>query len=613
VTDLRATSPAARAPLADLAGILIDELRPYEGRLRMALHIAFLCAATAVAAMMLRMPEALVACYLVFFAYKDNAGEGIAIGVGLIVAATLAIAAGIGLLALVADAPGPRFALILALTILGMFLWRASRMGPVSYALAFILAFILMLADTVPVPELLVRALLWLWLVVAVPMALLVVSNVLAGRSPLRLARRTVAQRLAVAAGLADGRAADPAPMLEAGNEEARGYLKMARLLGQVHGDAADRLAVEIDASYRALAAAAAMPGRSALAPVLRQLAGGESVAIPEGDGALPAALRLLAAARDPATRPVPPPEEKAPFFKPDAFTNPAYIQFSLKVALAVAITYVTVLGLDLFDIHTAMVTCFFVAVGTGGEVFHKSSLRIAGCLVGTLIGAFAVRLAVPHMTDAGHLFVLVFAGSFVAAWVALGSWRVQYLGWQMALAFFICVLPGSPLDFAPNTDLSDAGYRILGIVLGISVMGLVFALIWPESAQDALARETDAGLQAMAESLRGADQLEEAQTRLGAARNAAQVMAFERLGARQAGPRRLALRRRLDAARGLVRLAPALADRPGATALAGDIDRAAAGSRSAAGEGGSVAPDDDPMARATALLHDLIRKERPT
>ncbi|MGY6635094.1 MAG: FUSC family protein [Alkalilacustris sp.] len=576
------TEAAAPAPArAGLGGVLLEELRPYEGRLFMALHIAALCGATAVIAMVLRMPEALVACYLIFFAYKDNAGEGIVIGAGLIVAATVAIGVGVLLLAVLADAPGPRLATILALTFAGMFLWRASAMGPASYALAFVLAFVLMLADTVPAPELLVRAMTWLWVVVAVPMGLLVLSNILFGRSPAALARRVVAERLAAAAQALEGAGEDPARLLEEGNAEALGYVKMAGLLGELRGTDTDRMRAELDASHRilraALAEAAAGTDGRARAAELRALAeGAAAVPAPAGSGPLSEAIAALGAARDPARPPRPLAPEPAPFFKPDAFSNPAYVQFALKVALAVAITYVLVLSIELFDIHTAMVTCFFVALGTGGETFHKSSLRLAGCLIGAAMGWAATVLIVPHLTDIGHLFAVIAGGSFLAAWVSLGTWRTQYLGWQMALAFFICVLPGSPLQFGPNTELADAGYRILGILLGISVMGLIFALIWPESAEDALARETAASLRATAATLRGADRGLAAQTHLGAARLAAEVMVFERLGAHLAGPRRQALLRRLRAARGLARLAPALAGRPGAAALADEIARAA-------------------------------------
>lgn len=601
----------------------------------MATHIALLCAATAVIAMMLRMPEALVACYLIFFAYKDNAGEAIVIGVGLIFAATLAIGIGVVLLGLVIDAPLLRFALILVLTFGGMFLWRASSMGPASYALAFVLAFVLMLADTVPVPELLMRGMLWLWVVVAVPMGLLVLSSILFGRSPRTLALRVVSERLDTAARIVAGEETvqSAAHLLEEGNAEALGYVKMAQLIGEMRREPAERLRAELDTSHAILRSAVALAeSRGSATPVaetLRHLA--EGAQVETSADPLGRAIAALQAARDPNQTPRPPAPEPSAFFKPDAFTNPVYIHFALKVVLAVAITYTLVLGIDLFDIHTAIVTCFFVALGTGGEVFHKSSLRIIGCLVGSLMGALAVLYVVPHASDAGHLFFLIAFGSFAAGWVALGTWRTQYLGWQMALAFFICVLPGSPLNFAPNTDLADAGYRILGILLGIAVMGAVFALVWPESAEGAVAQETALSLQATAATLRSGntDQGLAAWTHLGAARLAAEVMGFERLGAHRAGARRRALVEQLHAARALARMAPALAGQPGSAALADEVAAAAAVAAQRAGanfardlsRGFNPQPLSSNIgegavvhvqARARALLRAIAVKETP-
>lgn len=68
---------------------------------------------------------------------------------------------------------------------------------------------------------------------------------------------------------------------------------------------------------------------------------------------------------------------------------------------------------------------------------------------------------------------------AFVAAWIAVGSERLSYAGWQMALCFFLVVLHG----FAPPAGLGAATDRIVGILAGIAVMWLVFTAIWPVSA----------------------------------------------------------------------------------------------------------------------------------
>ncbi|MCP1675364.1 putative membrane protein YccC [Natronocella acetinitrilica] len=353
------------------------------------------------------------------------------------------------------------------------------------------------------------------------------------------------------AARLAEG--GDPGPtnrLLQDGNAAAEKYIKMAGLLAQVSHEEQARLEAELTASFKlvATAQAAVAVGRPEpeLAPALRRMAEGAAPSLPAGEGPVAAAARSFAAAREavPPTAPAAS-EPKDSFLKPDAFENPVYTRFALKVLLAVFLTYALYTSIGLFEIHTAMVTCFVVALGTSGETFHKSTLRIIGCLIGAAMGAFAVYFVMPHLWDPGHLFLLIAMGSLIAGWVATGSYRVQYAGFQIALAFFICVLPGSPMDFGPNYDLSDAGYRVLGILVGISIMGLVFSSLWPERASDTRDQETEAAIEAIAEVLRGENRLESVHRHIGAARHAQEVMRFEwptpLAGAQTGATRRLA------------------------------------------------------------------------
>jgi multidrug resistance protein MdtO len=71
---------------------------------------------------------------------------------------------------------------------------------------------------------------------------------------------------------------------------------------------------------------------------------------------------------------------------------------------------------------------------------------------------------------------MLVFAGTWVAAWVAAGSPRISYAG-QIASAFYLCVIQ-EPTCY----DLEIARDRTIGIVIGNLVTFLVFTRIWPVS-----------------------------------------------------------------------------------------------------------------------------------
>jgi multidrug resistance protein MdtO len=176
-------------------------------------------------------------------------------------------------------------------------------------------------------------------------------------------------------------------------------------------------------------------------------------------------------------------------FFLPDAFSNPEHVRYAIKTTTAAMICYILYTLLDWPGIHTCLITCYIVSLGTTAETIEKLSLRIAGCLVGAAAGIAAMIFLIPHFTSIAGLIIVVFLGAFAAAWVAGGSPRISYAGYQIAFAFFLCVIQGS----APAFDLSVARDRVIGILLGNLVVYLIFANIWPVSVasriDDAAAR----------------------------------------------------------------------------------------------------------------------------
>ena len=164
----------------------------------------------------------------------------------------------------------------------------------------------------------------------------------------------------------------------------------------------------------------------------------------------------------------------------PDAFTNPAHVHFALKVTFAAMFCYIVYEAIDWSGIHTALITCTFIALESTEATLYKGTLRIVGCVIGGALALFSIVFLMPHMETIASLVVLVACASAIAGWVATGSQRISYAGLQLAFAFFYSVFQG----YAPDTDLDNVRNRVAGILFGLIVTGLVFKYIWPERAR---------------------------------------------------------------------------------------------------------------------------------
>jgi uncharacterized membrane protein YccC len=174
------------------------------------------------------------------------------------------------------------------------------------------------------------------------------------------------------------------------------------------------------------------------------------------------------------------PPKPKS-LFAADAFINPAHVHFALKVTFAAMFCYIVYEAINWSGIHTALITCTFIALESTEATLYKGTLRIVGCVIGGAFALFSIVFLMPHMETIASLVVLVACAAAIAGWVAAGSERISYAGLQIAFAFFYSVFQG----YAPDTDLDNVRNRVVGILFGLIVTGLVFQYIWPERAAD--------------------------------------------------------------------------------------------------------------------------------
>ena len=75
----------------------------------------------------------------------------------------------------------------------------------------------------------------------------------------------------------------------------------------------------------------------------------------------------------------------------------------------------------------------------------------------------------------------------------------ISYAGLQIAFAFFYSVFQG----YAPDTDLDNVRDRVVGILFGLIVTGVVFAYIWPEHTIDRLRDALRVALRQLAQAAR--------------------------------------------------------------------------------------------------------------
>jgi len=151
-------------------------------------------------------------------------------------------------------------------------------------------------------------------------------------------------------------------------------------------------------------------------------------------------------------------------------------LQFGIKFSLGAILCALIVQGLEWPDINTAIPTCLVAAQTSLGADYRLSLLRISGATLGGLCAYFYV-LVFQSQFDTIVGFALATTPFWaLAAWITAGSERSAYLGRQLGFSFALFVLH----DFGAVTDLYLPRDRIIGILLGLIVMGILDYALWP-------------------------------------------------------------------------------------------------------------------------------------
>jgi multidrug resistance protein MdtO len=488
---------------------LLRLLAPSPERWEFALRLALICALTALVVEFYQTPDPALTVYVVFFLNKPDRATSVLLNIVFLVLISIIISLTILVTMFVLDDPVWRVASMAAISFATLFLTSASKLRPVGPIIALIVGYALDLLGTYHSGEIATRILLYVWLFVGIPAGVSIAINLLIAPPPRRLVQRALARRLQLSASmlrnpddeardkfsdcLREGPGEIPAWLKVAAMERTSPSADIAALRHAVGASTAIMLLVELimrdpEPLLPAPLRQNAADVLDAMAAVLR--AGGYPVEVTfEADdaGLAPLAVAVLADLREAIIGFAEPPMESTPqpaeapaggFFLPDAFTNPAHVQYALKTTAAAMFCYGLYTLLDWPGIHTSFITCYIVALTTAAEAIEKLTLRILGCLLGSAAGIAAIVFITPSLTSTGSLMAVVFAGAFVSAWVAAGSPRIAYAGFQIAFAFFLCMLQGP----TPEFDMTIARDRVIGVLIGNVVSYFVLTRVWPVS-----------------------------------------------------------------------------------------------------------------------------------
>jgi len=513
-----------------LLDILWDDLKPFPGRGRITLRLAIVCTAIVLVSNTFRLPLQDVLPFLVLFTSKEEKVTTAITAVLALFAITVAVVASILIFKYTGDRAEFRIPAMAVEIFVGMYLFRVLSIGPVGFILAFIVSVSQSLVDLFPTPEEAVHEFLWVWVAVALSVSVAWVANLLLFPVPANqvLQREFVAAWRAVAAATTELTIGSPSaassllrPLVKRGPirllkllklslPEATGLgLKQAQLMRMILSlDKIARLTfsyagallktpslLPISSAEKAILgqlsenagrfeqefAAGFVPSNVAILSAKETTAGFSAAKLAEAESTLEDLVAKDTKDREPKAVS----RQKKSLFVADAFSNPTYVQFALKVTLAGMLGYFFYTASDYFGIHTVYYTPLIIALASTGATIHKGVLRIVGCIIGVTLGLICSIWLIPRYETLGVYLLIVFCLHGLAAWVAFGSERISYMGLQIALTFDLGVLQ----DYGPPTKIDPLRDRFIGIILGVCIISAVFALVWPESAH-LIARE---------------------------------------------------------------------------------------------------------------------------
>lgn len=486
----------------ELGATIQKELAPVPGRLTTLWRYLIASAIVIIVSMALQVPFLALSLIAIFSTTLQNTFLTRLSGVIATVGLTLAVACTLLLLRLTLDVPLLRILSSMLILLGAMYFLRTNKLGSIGFLVGLAVIYTQSAVDTVSNPELLTRAVLWLWVAITYPIAVnILVGQLLPASADAHLWKELHAQLEDIANRIKGVQTAF------AGTEET--FLRMHRQLSyalMAHPKLAllnARSKARVRLVERLLVATRKLPpGNSPQfkgeyqrhAPIIlaaihdlqfRRVDDGPfemSPAPPDYAATAPAPLAAMhRAIRKLAQEELPREGANSPAAKTAeagiSGLNTTALKFALKVVLATQIGYLFLSAVQWPGIHTCMLTCIILALPGLGAITHKGVMRLIGAALGSMAALLATVFVIPHLDSITGLLLLSLAVIAVGAWISAGSPFTDYVGFQLVFCFALALFG----QFGPSTDLTEMRDRAVGIVVGVIISLVVYSKIWPE------------------------------------------------------------------------------------------------------------------------------------
>jgi multidrug resistance protein MdtO len=457
--------------MTEFLQLIRKELAATPNRLSRSIMIALICGFVVLVSKTISLPGAAISAFLIVFVSKEEASVSIATAFKLIIVVIALIFLIAFLFMLTAGEPLLRIIVMFTIAFASMYLARATSAGVIVATLGMVLFELLSVLDYFPYPALVLSQLFWLIPIVVTPMAILMVANLLFGRSAIDILRAGLSTRLTLIKKTMLKRSSENLAACRteflAGGAHLKEMQSTALATGRLVKETALKATHLQDVTMRLLSRCVA--GTPPENTPNNRLA----LSLADADTATPEDRLLQELVL--ATPPTIPPENQ---IDKEVVDPREAMRFAIKATIAIAICYAILTLTHWPAIRTITITAFLVSLGTTAETFHKATLRVIGCLIGAVISFFCLIFIIPYLSNASELAVLVVLVTLPAAWITVGSENTSYIGLQIALVFFLSVINTS----GPTVDLGVTWGRIVGIILGNLVVAGVFLSLWPNN-----------------------------------------------------------------------------------------------------------------------------------